>query len=177
MRILHKQQPLPPLAGPRLEPHPFRGAGAVPDQAASAPLVPGSRRQRGLEARRAALAAETRGKADAATAVGEGRLQGSGLHDAFEFRQLGKEDFEQFEALLRYAFNALDASKVGIGHAVGNAASEHIIKKLGFTLLTQRTKVVFLSGGRVLDDKIYARISLYGLPPLDVTWGVAAKTE
>ena len=33
MRILHKQQHLPPLEGPRLhEPHPFRGAGVPPDE-------------------------------------------------------------------------------------------------------------------------------------------------
>ena len=115
MRILHKQQHLPPLDGPRLEPHPFRTAGAASDKNSGAPLVPGSRRERGLEARCAALAAEARGKADAANAVGEGQQQGSGLHDAFEFRQLGKEDFEQFEALLRYAFQVSSSEMARIG--------------------------------------------------------------
>ena len=71
MRILHKQQHLPPADGSRLAPHPFRAAGVAPDKNNGVPLVPGSRRERGLEARRAAQAAAAREKTDAASAVGD----------------------------------------------------------------------------------------------------------
>ena len=58
MRILHKQQHLPPLDGPRLqEPHPFHGAGVPPDEHNGAPLVPVARRERGSAAQGAAAVA------------------------------------------------------------------------------------------------------------------------
>ncbi|WP_303193346.1 hypothetical protein, partial [uncultured Desulfovibrio sp.] len=85
MRILHKQQHLSPLEGPRLEPHPFHAAGAPPDERDGAPLVPVGRPERG-----------DRPVAAPHPSVPHG--------EAFEFRQLGEEDFEEFEALLRYAF-------------------------------------------------------------------------
>ncbi len=37
MRILHKQQHLSPLEGPRLEPHPFHAAARAADERDGAP--------------------------------------------------------------------------------------------------------------------------------------------
>ena len=117
MRILHKQQHLPPLDGPRLEPHPFRAAGTPPDKCNGAPLVPVNRRERGLEARRTVMAAEERGEGEAVNSEhkDEDRQPPNGVNDAFEFRQLGKDDFEQFEALLRYAFQVSSSEMARIG--------------------------------------------------------------
>ena len=104
MRILHKQQHLPPLDGPRLqEPHPFHGAGVPPDEHNGAPLVPVARRERGSAAQGAA--AQHR-EAPAGKDVGT---------EAFELRQLGEEDFEEFEALLRYAFQVSTSEMARIG--------------------------------------------------------------
>ena len=104
MRILHKQQHLPPLEGPRLhEPHPFRGAGVPPDEHDGAPLVPVARPERGSAAQGAA--AQHR-EAPAGKDVGT---------EAFELRQLGEEDFEEFEALLRYAFQVSTSEMARIG--------------------------------------------------------------
>ena len=96
MRILHKQQHLSPLEGPRLEPHPFHAAGAPPDERDGAPLVPVGRPERG-----------DRPVAAPHPSVPHG--------EAFEFRQLGEEDFEEFEALLRYAFQVSTSEMARIG--------------------------------------------------------------
>ena len=104
MRILHKQQHLPPLDGPSLQqPHPFRGAGVPPDEHEGAPLVPVARRERGSAAQGAATQHR---EAPAGKDVGT---------EAFELRQLGEEDFEEFEALLRYAFQVSTSEMARIG--------------------------------------------------------------
>ena len=103
MRILHKQQHLPPLEGPRLEPHPFRGAGVPPDERDGAPLVPIARPERGSAAQ---------GTAAPHREAPSGKDVGT---EAFELRQLGEEDFEEFEALLRYAFQVSTSEMARIG--------------------------------------------------------------
>ncbi len=103
MRILHKQQHLPPLEGPRLEPHPFRGAGVPPDERDGAPLVPVARPERGSAAQ---------GTAAPHREAPSGKDVGT---EAFELRQLGEEDFEEFEALLRYAFQVSTSEMARIG--------------------------------------------------------------
>lgn len=103
MRILHKQQHLSPLEGPRLEPHPFRGAGVPPDEHDGAPLVPVARPERGSAAQGAAAPHR---EAPSGKDVGA---------EAFELRQLGEEDFEEFEALLRYAFQVSTSEMARIG--------------------------------------------------------------
>jgi len=103
MRILHKQQHLPPLEGPRLQPHPFRGAGVPPDEHDGAPLVPVARPERGSAAQ--GVAAPHR---EAPTIKDVGT-------ESFELRQLGEDDFEEFEALLRYAFQVSTSEMARIG--------------------------------------------------------------
>ena len=73
-------------------------------------------------------------------------------------------------ALCQYAFNALNASKVVVGHHGGNGPSQRIIEKLGFE------KEAFFKGneaidGRLLDVLYYARFDADGLPDVQMRWG------
>lgn len=78
---------------------------------------------------------------------------------------------EATNALIRYAFNAMGAKRVTIGHAEGNEASRRVIEKLGFSLECRRAKATVLPDGSLVDSFEYVRLDAEGLPPLDVTWG------
>ncbi len=78
---------------------------------------------------------------------------------------------EASNALTRYAFSALSASKVTIGHAAENHASARVIEKLGFEKEAVLRKDAILPDGTVTDHHWYARFNTDGLPDLDVTWG------
>jgi RimJ/RimL family protein N-acetyltransferase len=73
-------------------------------------------------------------------------------------------------ALLRYAFGALAATRVAIGHADGNNASRRVIDKLGFEKEGIVRGSYFLQG-KPTDAHYYARLNGDGLPPLAVSWG------
>lgn len=78
---------------------------------------------------------------------------------------------EATNALIRYAFNAMGAKRVVIGHAEGNEASRRVIEKLGFSFESRRIKAIVLPDGSIVDSFGYVRLDAEGLPPLDVTWG------
>lgn len=78
---------------------------------------------------------------------------------------------ESTNALLRYAFNALSAKKVGICHAGGNDASRKVIEKLGFVPRGVMEDDEALPTGARTSRHWYARYDLNGLPELKVTWG------
>ena len=78
---------------------------------------------------------------------------------------------EAANALARYAFAVLKARRVEIGHAEGNAASQAIIKKLGFRHVCTRRSGHHLPDGTKVDDHRYALLSPDPLPPLEVSWG------
>lgn len=77
---------------------------------------------------------------------------------------------ESTNALIRYAFNALSASKVTICHASGNDASARVIEKLGFEKEGVFKKDARLPNGTVTDHHWYARFDDKNLPQLKVTW-------
>lgn len=77
---------------------------------------------------------------------------------------------ESTNALIRYAFGALSASKVIICHVSANDASRRVIEKLGFI-----KEGVFKNDGRMNDGTItdrhwYARFDTEGLPDLETKW-------
>ncbi len=74
-------------------------------------------------------------------------------------------------ALLHYAFKALDATKVAICHAGSNEASKAVIEKLGFIKEGVFKDTAILPDGSIDDHHWYARHDLNGLPELEVTWG------
>lgn len=78
---------------------------------------------------------------------------------------------EVTNALLRYAFNALSANRVGIVHADGNDASKAVIEKLGFEKEGVLRLATMLPDGRLVDAHVYSRLNLDNLPALDVRWG------
>ena len=73
-------------------------------------------------------------------------------------------------ALLRYAFGPLEARHVGIGHALGNKASEKVIEKLGFKIIGERPNVLALADNRIVGDRIYYRDSIKNLSDIEVSW-------
>ena len=79
---------------------------------------------------------------------------------------------ESTNALLRYAFNVLAARRVEITHAAGNIPSQRTIEKLGFRPEGVMEKELLLPDGTYVDRLIYARMTIDGLPQLDVKWGV-----
>ncbi|PZO88542.1 MAG: N-acetyltransferase [Micavibrio aeruginosavorus] len=78
---------------------------------------------------------------------------------------------ESTNALLRYAFNALGAQKVGICHAGGNDASRRVIEKLGFIPRGVIEDNNILPTGERTSRHWFARYDLGGLPELKVKWG------
>ncbi|HTK85186.1 MAG TPA: GNAT family N-acetyltransferase [Patescibacteria group bacterium] len=78
---------------------------------------------------------------------------------------------ESTNALIRYAFGALDARRVEICHADGNDRSRRVIEKLGFEREAVKRQAGLLPGGRFADHYTYVRLGIEGLPPLDVRWG------
>lgn len=77
---------------------------------------------------------------------------------------------EAANALIRYAFNALSASKVTIAHAGANHASRRVIEKLGFEHEGIFRNDKRLPDGTVTDHYWYARFDTKGLPQLDIRW-------
>ncbi|MAS87290.1 MAG: GNAT family N-acetyltransferase [Micavibrio sp.] len=73
-------------------------------------------------------------------------------------------------ALTRYAFGALAANSVYIGHAEGNYASQRVIEKLGF-VKEGHTKMDSTAGPRITNSLHYARYNTDGLPDLDISYG------
>jgi RimJ/RimL family protein N-acetyltransferase len=77
---------------------------------------------------------------------------------------------ESTNALIRYAFNALAATKVRICHAAGNDASARVIEKLGFEKEGIFKRDARLNDGTITDHHWYARFDDNNLPELKVTW-------
>jgi RimJ/RimL family protein N-acetyltransferase len=78
---------------------------------------------------------------------------------------------ESTNALIRYAFNALSASKIGICHAEGNEESRRVIEKLGFVKEGVFKDSAHLPDGTITNHHWYARFDDKNLPKLDVRWG------
>lgn len=78
---------------------------------------------------------------------------------------------ESTNALIRYAFNALGATRVHITHADGNKPSEGVIRKLGFVHDGTLRKRAFMPDKTHKDLHVYSRLDDKSLPPLDVKWG------
>ncbi len=77
---------------------------------------------------------------------------------------------ESTNALIRYAFNALAATKVKICHSTGNDASRRVIEKLGFEKEGVFKRDARLNDGTLTDHHWYARFDDNNLPELKVTW-------
>jgi RimJ/RimL family protein N-acetyltransferase len=77
---------------------------------------------------------------------------------------------ESTNALIRYAFNALSATKVRICHSAGNHASARVIEKLGFEKEGVFKRDARLNDGTVTDHHWYARFNDKNLPELNVRW-------
>lgn len=75
-------------------------------------------------------------------------------------------------ALTRFAFNALEARTVMIGHGEGNDRSRAVIQKLGFTLEGIEKNSTHTGNERILNAHIYSRTDLKGLPDLNVRWDI-----
>jgi RimJ/RimL family protein N-acetyltransferase len=78
---------------------------------------------------------------------------------------------EAANALLRFAFGAMEMRPVGLTHSAGNEASRRVAQKLGFIPEGILRSANPLPGGRVADRYCYARFDLSSLPELDVQWG------
>ncbi len=78
---------------------------------------------------------------------------------------------ESTTALIRYAFGALKAHRVEIGHAAANEKSRRVIEKAGFRQEALFERAARLPGGRWDDDMRYAVLSPEAAPSLDVRWG------
>ncbi len=78
---------------------------------------------------------------------------------------------ESTNALIRYAFEVLDARAVKIEHAEGNEKSKRVIEKLGLEYEGIKRAGQLLPDGNIVDHPQYSRTSLDGLPDLDVCWG------
>jgi RimJ/RimL family protein N-acetyltransferase len=77
---------------------------------------------------------------------------------------------ESTNALIRYAFNALGAKKIGICHVDGNTASARVIEKLDFTKTGYIADDDVLNDGTRVGRHWYARYDDKNLPELKVTW-------
>lgn len=79
---------------------------------------------------------------------------------------------ESTNALIRYAFNALSAKKVGICHVDGNIGSQRVIEKLGFQKTGYIADDAILNDGTRAGRHWYARYDDKNLPPLTTCkWG------
>ena len=76
---------------------------------------------------------------------------------------------EMGNALLRYAFGALAATRVAVGHADGNLRSQRVIEKLGFDKEGVVRGAYFLNG-KPSDAHYYARLDLSGLAAMEASW-------
>jgi RimJ/RimL family protein N-acetyltransferase len=78
---------------------------------------------------------------------------------------------EAGNALIRYAFDALSATKVYSFHAAGNVGSQRVIEKLGFQHEGVLRNQGLLGNGAPVDEIHYGLLDLSALPPLEVNWG------
>lgn len=79
---------------------------------------------------------------------------------------------EAVNALTRYAFDALAATRVSIHCNVENRRSRAVPKRLGFRQEAVLANVDRYAGESIAcrDEAIYARVDLAGLPELAVSW-------
>lgn len=77
---------------------------------------------------------------------------------------------EVANAMARYAFALMEARRVEISHAEGNAPSRATIEKLGFHYEGRRQSAQALPDGSIVDEHRYALLSPDPLPPLHVHW-------
>lgn len=78
---------------------------------------------------------------------------------------------EGCNAVIRYAFNAMNVPAVHIAHYEGNAGSERVIRKLGFTESSVRPKAHARHlDGTLLDVHEYVMTDPGVLPALQVEW-------
>ncbi len=77
---------------------------------------------------------------------------------------------ELANALTRFAFGALDANRVSISAASGNAASRRVIEKLEFGLESVTKFDAYLPDGSPTGHASYVRYDIESLPDLEVSW-------
>jgi len=111
-------------------------------------------------------------------------IGGSGLHridwqmPKFEIGYWVRKSYEgkgyvteTVNALTRFAFSALNARRVEICCDASNTRSIAVIERLGFEKEAQlRNECLSVDGSRLRDTLIYSRLSLDGLPQLEVHW-------
>jgi RimJ/RimL family protein N-acetyltransferase len=73
-------------------------------------------------------------------------------------------------ALTRFAFDQLQARRVGISHADGNDRSRRVIERLGYEHEAFRRNVFVMPDGRIMSYHDYVRFNTDNLPALDVRW-------
>lgn len=78
---------------------------------------------------------------------------------------------EAVGAVTRYAFEALDARCVTVGHADGNVASASLIEKLGFDYIARQPFGYEMPDGTLVDGLSYAMHDPAPLLSMDVWWG------
>lgn len=78
---------------------------------------------------------------------------------------------EATNAVARYAFAVLEASRFEFSHAQGNVFSQTVITKLGFEHECTRRLGSKLPNGSLVDEYRYVLFSPDPLPSLDVSWG------
>ncbi|WP_405401371.1 GNAT family N-acetyltransferase [Paracoccus sp. Ld10] len=78
---------------------------------------------------------------------------------------------EAVNAMIRTAFEVLDARLVTTGHAAPNAASARLAQKLGFRQIAQQPLGCELPYGLLVDGIACAIEDIALLPPLNVSWG------
>ena len=77
---------------------------------------------------------------------------------------------EAVGAATRWAFGALEARRVTVGHAVPNRASAALIARLGFAPVSRMPRGAEMPGELFVDGLGYAMTDPAPLPPLDVRW-------
>ena len=77
---------------------------------------------------------------------------------------------EAVGAVTRFAFEALDARLVTVGHAAPNAASANLIRTLGFERITVLPLGCEMPDGTLVDGIGYAMTDPSALPPLRASW-------
>ena len=75
------------------------------------------------------------------------------------------------EAVTRWAFGALGARRVTVGHAGPNEASARLIARLGFTPVSRMPLGSEMPDGAFVDGVGHAMSDPTALPPLEVRWG------
>ncbi|MDB5491925.1 MAG: GCN5-related N-acetyltransferase [Micavibrio sp.] len=78
---------------------------------------------------------------------------------------------ESTNAMVRYAFNILNARTVAICHAHDNVKSRRVIERLNFHYEGRLRNATLTPDGKIHDHIWYSHTDVNDLPPLDVTWG------